>query len=103
MTADWTTDAACRGLDTEMFYPGPNDMETREAARSVCMGCPVRVECLEYALDNREDYGVWGGLHERERRRVRRRRTTETITGRAHVPVEMPTLPPAQQRLQGVA
>lgn len=69
---DWRLDAACRDLDTAIFFP-----ETEEAvaaAKAVCATCPVREACLEFALITRQDDGVWGGLDENERRRVRRRR-----------------------------
>ena len=69
---DWRLDAACRDLDTAIFFP-----ETEEAvaaAKAVCATCPVREACLEVALITRQDDGVWGGLDENERRRARRRR-----------------------------
>jgi WhiB family redox-sensing transcriptional regulator len=48
-----------------------------DAARQICAECPVKAECLEYALENRIDHGVWGGCSERERRRIQRRRRQE--------------------------
>lgn len=69
---DWRLDAACRDLDTAIFFP-----ETEEAvavAKAICATCPVREACLEFAIVTRQDDGVWGGLDENERRRVRRRR-----------------------------
>jgi len=69
---DWRQDAACRDLDTAIFFP---DSEEESAqAQAVCAACPVRQACLEFALITRQDDGVWGGLTETERRRVRRRR-----------------------------
>lgn len=68
----WRAEAACRGLDTEVFFP-LTDEEAAEA-KAVCATCPVRELCLEYALITRQDDGVWGGLTEAERRRLRRRR-----------------------------
>lgn len=67
---DWS-DAACRGLDAELFYPG-RGQSTREA-KSVCKNCVCKAECLEFALVNMEKFGVWGGRSERERRRLRRK------------------------------
>lgn len=68
---DWVSDALCRQVDTgDLFYPEVG-MSTRGAKR-VCLDCPVRAQCLQYALDNNELHGVWGGLTERERRRVKR-------------------------------
>jgi WhiB family transcriptional regulator, redox-sensing transcriptional regulator len=65
----WMALAACRGVDPELFYTERGE-STREA-KAVCAGCPVREECLLYAVANVERYGVWGGRSERERRRMR--------------------------------
>lgn len=72
MAQDWRRQAACRGVDPEVFYP-VND-EDAEEAKEICAGCPVRQPCLEWALSDRERFGVWGGLTERERRRLLRQR-----------------------------
>jgi WhiB family redox-sensing transcriptional regulator len=70
---DWKQKAACRALDTSMFFP---DSEAdADEAKAVCAICPVRQECLQFALDTRQHDGVWGGLTETERRRLRRRRS----------------------------
>ena len=76
---DWVLDAACRGA-IELFF-APDDSETRaerrrrEArAKTVCEACGVRVECLEEAIAHDEQFGIWGGLTERERRALRRAR-----------------------------
>jgi WhiB family redox-sensing transcriptional regulator len=68
----WTRQSACRGLDPMIFYPVSD--EEAGAAQSVCAECPVQVDCLEYALENRERDGVWGGATERDRRRIIRQR-----------------------------
>ncbi|CAA9407107.1 MAG: Transcription_WhiB [uncultured Quadrisphaera sp.] len=68
--ASWQDRALCSQTDPEAFFPEKGG-STREAKR-VCLGCDVRVECLEYALANDERFGIWGGLSERERRRVKR-------------------------------
>mgnify|MGYP000160797370 CR=1 FL=1 len=60
------------GVDPDLFFP-ERGASTREA-KEVCRGCIVRLECLEYALTNGEKFGIWGGLSERERRRLRRQR-----------------------------
>ena len=65
----WRLDALCAETDPEAFFPEKGG-STREAKR-VCAGCSVRAECLEFALANDERFGIWGGLSERERRRVR--------------------------------
>lgn len=67
----WAAYASCRDADPEMFFPRePGDAT---AAIRVCNGCPVRDECLDWALEMRISYGVWGGTTERERRRMLRR------------------------------
>ena len=65
----WRLDALCAETDPEAFFPEKGG-STRDAKR-VCSGCPVRAECLEFALANDERFGIWGGLSERERRRLR--------------------------------
>ena len=67
----WQTDALCAQTDPEAFFPEKGG-STREA-KKVCSGCEVRAECLEYALENDERFGIWGGLSERERRKLKRR------------------------------
>lgn len=72
--------AACRGMDLNIFYPDRLDhlavMRSADPypAKTVCEGCEVKVECLEYALDFGERWGCWGGTNEKERRSIRRRR-----------------------------
>ena len=68
--AGWQEKALCAQTDPEAFLPEKGG-STREAKR-VCSSCEVRAECLEYALENDERFGIWGGLSERERRRMRR-------------------------------
>ena len=68
--ADWQERALCAQTDPEAFFPEKGG-STREAKR-ICSGCDVRAECLEYALAHDERFGIWGGLSERERRRLRR-------------------------------
>lgn len=69
--ASWQDSALCAQTDPEAFFPEKGG-STREAKR-VCLACEVRAECLEYALLHDERFGIWGGLSERERRRLRRR------------------------------
>jgi WhiB family redox-sensing transcriptional regulator len=76
----WMLRGNCRGADTRRFFPS-NGVGV-EAAQRTCAGCPVRDECLEYALVNRIEQGVWGGASERERRRIlRQRRRTRALQG----------------------
>jgi WhiB family redox-sensing transcriptional regulator len=67
--ASWQDLALCAQTDPEAFFPEKGG-STREAKR-VCRSCEVRAECLEYALENDERFGIWGGLSERERRRIK--------------------------------
>jgi WhiB family redox-sensing transcriptional regulator len=67
----WQEKALCAETDPEAFFPEKGG-STREA-KKICTGCEVKAECLEYALANDERFGIWGGLSERERRRLRRR------------------------------
>lgn len=64
--------AACAGMGPSLFFPPRGD--PAEGAKAVCRACVVRQECLRYALENRERFGIWGGLSERERARIRRQR-----------------------------
>lgn len=66
----WQDQALCAQTDPEAFFPEKGG-STREAKR-VCGACEVRSECLEYALANDERFGIWGGLSERERRRLKK-------------------------------
>jgi WhiB family transcriptional regulator, redox-sensing transcriptional regulator len=73
---DWRHRAACRDEDPELFFPlsdvGPGARQAAEA-KAVCARCPVREQCLRYALENGLDHGVFGGTTERERRALTRR------------------------------
>jgi WhiB family redox-sensing transcriptional regulator len=68
---DWSAQAACRATDPDaLFVQGA----AQNRAKQVCSGCPVRTECLADALDHQIEFGVWGGMTERERRALLRRR-----------------------------
>lgn len=67
---EWQERALCAQTDPEAFFPEKGG-STREA-KKICLSCEVRVECLEYALENDERFGIWGGLSERERRRLKK-------------------------------
>lgn len=71
----WQSRANCMGVDPELFFP-ERGSSTREA-KEVCRGCVVREDCLEFAIANGEKFGIWGGMSERERRRVRRARVLQ--------------------------
>jgi WhiB family transcriptional regulator, redox-sensing transcriptional regulator len=68
---DWRLLAACSRADPELFFPvsrsGPS-LDQVTQAKAICAGCPVRQQCLAFALDTRQDHGVWGGMSEEERR-----------------------------------
>jgi WhiB family redox-sensing transcriptional regulator len=74
----WQDQANCLGVDPDLFFP-ERGASTREA-KEVCRGCVVKNDCLEYALENGEKFGIWGGLSERERRRLRRQRAQSNRT-----------------------
>jgi WhiB family transcriptional regulator, redox-sensing transcriptional regulator len=71
---DWTMRAKCRGMEDALF-PEASD---QKRARLLCSGCPVRFECLAEALDNRIEWGIWGGMTERERRLLLRQHSDVT-------------------------
>ena len=70
----WVLRANCVGIDAELFFPDRG--EPTRHAKAVCAGCEVRAECLDYALETGQKFGVWGGTSERERRALRRLRRT---------------------------
>ena len=67
----WQTDSLCAQTDPEAFFPEKGG-STRDA-KKICTSCEVRTQCLEYALQNDERFGIWGGMSERERRKLRKR------------------------------
>lgn len=64
----WMFSAGCRGLNADLFFPGPD--ADPAPAKAICSACPVRVACLSFALDQGERFGIWGGLDEKERGRL---------------------------------
>ena len=73
--ASWRESAACRQVDTELFFPiGKTGLALEEIqrAKAVCARCPARTACLTFALDSNQQYGIWGGYDEDERRSLRR-------------------------------
>jgi WhiB family redox-sensing transcriptional regulator len=83
---DWLAEAACRGADTNLFYPDTVGCKASEAAKDICQGCPVVTECLDWAMRNTE-IGVWGNTTDKERVKLRRqagirpRRITYFVAG----------------------
>lgn len=72
MDTEWMARGRCRDIPPSAFFP--SDGVGVEVAKRICAECPVKSPCLEYALTNRIDHGVWGGTSERERRRILRQR-----------------------------
>lgn len=70
----WRMKGSCRGSDPLVFYPSDEEEALAEQAKAICAGCAVLKQCREFALSTREKHGVWGGLTERDRRRVLRQR-----------------------------
>ena len=93
MDTDWMAEARCSAVPTSAFFPG--DGKGVEAARTICALCAVRHACLEYALANHINDGVWGGASERERRRILRERRIRRVRRLPAVdtaaPAERPT------------
>lgn len=79
----WMLQGSCRGADTREFFPS-NGVGV-EAAQRICKACAVREECLEYALQNHIEQGVWGGASERERRRILRGRRRAGVSSQSPV------------------
>lgn len=77
---DWLHRALCRDYDPDLFFPigttGPALIQVEEA-KAVCARCPVTAECLGWALETGQDHGVWGGLSEDERRKLRLRQVRQ--------------------------
>lgn len=76
-TGSWWDLAACRSADPESFFPVSStgaDQLNVTRAKAMCARCPIRQQCLEYAIDSHEAYGIWGGTSEEERRLIAARR-----------------------------
>lgn len=92
---DWIEDGLCAQADPEAYYPDKGG--STQEAKAICRTCPVRNECLQWALDNDERFGVWGGLSERERRKIK----AGTAPMPTFEPVQapgIPTMTPAASR-----
>lgn len=99
----WMNDALCRESDPETWFPvgtqGPA-VEQIKQAKAVCLDCPVKVECLEWSLANAEEFGVWGGMDERERRRLLGRdvKVQQRAVERVAAPAQPRLKPPVVRR-----
>jgi WhiB family redox-sensing transcriptional regulator len=74
---DWQTRGLCRGVEPEVFFPVAEEDAGR--AKQICGACSVREECLIFSLQNRERYGVWGGVTEKERQDMFRRGVAQRV------------------------
>ena len=78
----WMANAACRDTDPDLFFPNGTTglaADQIENAKAICRGCIAQLACLEYALNTREENGIWGGTTEEERRKIlRSRRSADT-------------------------
>ncbi|MFB6626464.1 WhiB family transcriptional regulator [Streptomyces sp. NPDC056374] len=72
MLPSWFDDGLCAQTDPDLFFPEKGG--STKGAKDVCQECPIRTECADYAIDRDERWGVWGGLSEKERRRLRSNR-----------------------------
>jgi WhiB family redox-sensing transcriptional regulator len=69
---DWQKHGACIGVDPEWFFPERGD--DSRPAKTICRACPVQTECLDWAIETQQKFGIWGGRSERERRQIRSQR-----------------------------
>ena len=74
----WAEAGRCAGVDPDVFFPRRGD--DPGPAKAFCRACPVRSECLSWALESNQKHGIWGGMTESQRRRLRRSTITPTIT-----------------------
>lgn len=81
MDTSWMAQGNCANQAPDQFFP--SDGVGVEKAKKICDGCPVTESCLEYALRNRIDHGVWGGCSERQRRRILKARREQGLAVRA--------------------
>ena len=78
---DWQAKGLCRGVEPEVFFPISEEDAWR--AKEICTVCSVREQCLAFSLTNRERYGVWGGVTEKERLEMFRRGTAQRVLAKA--------------------
>ena len=73
----WREQAACAGMDLNLWFPTETGSGNSLQARLICRSCPVREPCLEYAITNKEHHGIWGGMSEKQRQDLRRSRNIQ--------------------------
>jgi WhiB family redox-sensing transcriptional regulator len=81
MNEEWLEQANCKNKDTSIFFPDyglPGAMKIAKKAKEICSRCSVKTECLEFAIENREEFGIWGGMMVNERKKLisKRRRSS---------------------------
>jgi WhiB family redox-sensing transcriptional regulator len=89
LTDNWRIRAACRSMAPDLFFPaGTSGVAADEivAAKEVCFGCEVRSDCLQFAVSTNQEFGVWGGTTEDERRDLRRHWLRRTVRQETSVP-----------------
>lgn len=87
-------DALCAQTDPELFFPDKIENQYSHLAKQICVKCPVRIECLTWALQNEEDFGIWGGFSPKERNDIKRR----GVKNLASVPVKVSITPKPDRR-----
>lgn len=95
-------DAKCRGLDTAIFYPELFTRETCKEAKEICQECPAKVECLQWALDNEESDGIYGGYSPKERHKLIVRGVLVPNVQLKYCPKRHPLTPENSRKLQGI-
>ena len=82
----WRREASCKDKDPDIFFPGQS--ESNHRAIAICSDCPVRIDCLEYAIETKESFGIWGGLLPQDRAYVREQmKKGETMTAAANAAI----------------
>lgn len=82
--SNWRARAACLSCPPDLFFPGDRSqvaIERMERAKAICRDCAVKGECLKFALDTFQEYGIWGGTDEKERQRIRRKQRLAEVVG----------------------
>jgi WhiB family redox-sensing transcriptional regulator len=89
LTNDWRRQAACRSMAPDLFFPAGTTgaaFDEIVAAKDVCFGCEVRSDCLRFAVASNQEFGIWGGTTEEERRELRRHWLRRTVRHESSVP-----------------
>ncbi|AWG51604.1 WhiB family transcriptional regulator [Mycobacteroides abscessus] len=90
---EWQNHAACKGMDTNLWYPERGASRECQLAKSICHDCPVKIQCREYAVSHQEQWGLWGELSLKDRRKWDRMRSTHPRDWEHRVPLDTATCP----------